>query len=68
MDLRNHIGDILEIIYLDASNSMSQRKIRIIKQNASLVIAYCYTRKQIRTFYIENILGWKRVKKARVAS
>lgn len=47
----------LEIIYLSDSNQMSQRTILIKEIGLKSIKAYCFTKKQIRTFKIENILS-----------
>ncbi|MBM7715354.1 putative DNA-binding transcriptional regulator YafY [Bacillus thermophilus] len=47
----------LAIIYINKSNHISQRIIRVLKVEDSLIKAYCYTKKQIRTFRLDNILS-----------
>ncbi|WP_042150073.1 hypothetical protein [Paucisalibacillus sp. EB02] len=51
------------IFYIDSSNNLTQRIIRVIKMNEDLLVAYCYWRKKVRTFKIENILSTGPVKK-----
>ncbi|TFJ92498.1 hypothetical protein E4U82_11770 [Lentibacillus salicampi] len=47
----------LEMIYLSADNQTSYRVIRVTGVNAHTVTAYCFTRRQIRTFKKDNILS-----------
>jgi predicted DNA-binding transcriptional regulator YafY len=51
------------IFYIDSSNNLTERIIRVIKMNEEQIVAYCYWRKKIRTFKIENILSAGAVKK-----
>ncbi|MGE6260459.1 hypothetical protein ACQKCU_21670 [Heyndrickxia sporothermodurans] len=50
-------GDRLEMIYLSAKGEISQRIIRVERVGEESFSAYCYTRRQIRTFKISNILS-----------
>lgn len=56
-----HIGHTLEIIYLDQSGKLSQRKIEVRAVRGSKVSAYCFERKELRTFNASNILASQRV-------
>jgi len=47
----------LEIMYLGKDNIVSQRVIRILELNEHIVKAYCYQRKALRFFKIENMLS-----------
>ncbi|TGB04675.1 hypothetical protein [Halobacillus salinus] len=47
----------LEMIYLDSKGNMSQRQVRVVKVNGNQVLAYCYARKQVRSFKLSNILS-----------
>lgn len=53
----------IEMIYLSKDNQVSQRMIRVLKINDEMIMAYCYTRRTIRTFKLENILSVGSVKK-----
>lgn len=44
------------IYYIDRENNVTQRYIRVIRINEGSIIAYCFWRKKIRTFRVENIL------------
>lgn len=45
------------IYYVDQENNITQRFIRVIRINEGSIVAYCYWRKQVRTFSLENILS-----------
>jgi len=47
---------IINIIY-HSSSGITQRKIKVISIHDETITAYCYTKKNIRTFKIESILG-----------
>ena len=47
----------LEMIYLSNKGEITQRVIRIEKVGDQSFRAYCYTRKQVRTFKVSNILS-----------
>ncbi|WP_404451818.1 hypothetical protein LG329_15970 [Virgibacillus necropolis] len=53
----------IEMIYLSEDNQATQRIIRVLKINNEMIIAYCYTRRTIRTFKLENILSIGSVRK-----
>ena len=45
------------IYYIDEDNNVTQRIIRIMQVNGTKILAYCYYRKQVRSFKLENILS-----------
>ncbi|NYV67298.1 hypothetical protein HYI36_18665 [Bacillus sp. Gen3] len=47
----------LEMIYLSNKGEITQRVIRVEKVGVQSIRAYCYTRKQVRTFKLSNILS-----------
>ncbi|MBU5213581.1 hypothetical protein [Heyndrickxia oleronia] len=47
----------LEMIYLSNKGEITQRVIRVEKVGDQSFRAYCYTRKQVRTFKLSNILS-----------
>lgn len=51
------------IFYMDSNDNVTQRYIRVLKLNDTFVMAYCYYRKKIRTFKLENILSAEPVRK-----
>lgn len=53
----------LEMIYLSSDNRVSQRVVRVLKLNDDMIMAYCYTKRTIRTFKLENILSVGQVRK-----
>lgn len=58
-------GEVLEMIYLNTKGEISQRRIKVIKLNEESFSAYCFTRKQQRTFKISNILSVGPIRKVR---
>jgi predicted DNA-binding transcriptional regulator YafY len=57
--------EVLEMIYLNTKGEISQRRIKVIKLNEESFSAYCFTRKQQRTFKISNVLSVGPVRKVR---
>ncbi|MDR4318376.1 Uncharacterised protein [Niallia circulans] len=57
--------EVLEMIYQNNKGEFSQRRIQVIKMNEESFSAYCFTRKQQRTFKISNILSVGPVRKIR---
>lgn len=57
--------EVLEMIYQNNKGEFSQRRIQVIKMNEESFSAYCFTRKQQRTFKISNILSVGLVRKVR---
>jgi len=51
------------IFYMDGNNNVTQRYVRVLKLNDTFMLAYCYYRKKIRTFKLENILSAGPVRK-----
>ncbi|MFQ3545200.1 hypothetical protein Q7A53_14050 [Halobacillus rhizosphaerae] len=47
----------LTLIYMDSSGRLSQRTIRVIGVREEDVLAFCYMKKQVRTFKQKNILA-----------
>ncbi|WP_072890726.1 hypothetical protein [Ornithinibacillus halophilus] len=47
----------LMIFYMDQSNNITQRIIRVVDIKENAIVAFCYYRKQVRTFKINNILS-----------
>ena len=45
------------IFYIDNSNNVTQRVVRVISINGDSIIAYCFYRKKVRTFKLNNILS-----------
>lgn len=48
---------VLEMIYLDDKGNLSQRRIRVLSVGEETFKAYCYVRRQQRTFKSNNILS-----------
>ncbi|UOQ91476.1 hypothetical protein MUO14_12865 [Halobacillus shinanisalinarum] len=47
----------LEMIYLANDEQLSQRVIRVLAIQDNLILAYCYSRNQIRTFKKKNVMS-----------
>ncbi|HAM81825.1 hypothetical protein [Ornithinibacillus bavariensis] len=45
------------IFYIDNKNQVTQRYIQVINMNTQSLTAFCYWRKKVRTFKLENILS-----------
>ncbi|WP_040985557.1 hypothetical protein [Oceanobacillus jeddahense] len=52
------------IYYIDSKGEVSQRIIRVVEMDEKRVLAYCYYRKQVRSFKLENILSCGQVKRS----
>ncbi|WP_339227046.1 hypothetical protein NSQ77_16070 [Oceanobacillus sp. FSL K6-2867] len=71
MNLLNHAVHEkikLEMIYMARDGNVSQRFVRVLEVCDDHILAYCFYRKQIRTFKIENILSVEKAsRRARIA-
>ncbi len=47
----------LILIYMDSSGRLSQRTVRVIGVREEDVLAFCYMKRQVRTFKQKNILA-----------
>ncbi|OKL37040.1 hypothetical protein [Domibacillus mangrovi] len=47
----------IELMYMAKDNMITKRRIIVTKINQDYIKAYCFTRKQKRTFKLENILA-----------
>jgi len=47
----------LELIYITNENQLSQRVIKVLAVTDYAVKAYCYNKRQFRTFKLSNILS-----------
>lgn len=45
------------IFYIDSRDQVTQRYIRVLQVNDGLTLAYCYYRKEVRVFKLDNILS-----------
>ncbi|RSK28373.1 hypothetical protein EJF36_16710 [Bacillus sp. HMF5848] len=52
-----HIGQQLDIIYMDRLNRLSQRTITIREIKNERLYAYCYTKRAPRIFALKNVLA-----------
>ncbi|WP_082235229.1 WYL domain-containing protein [Halobacillus massiliensis] len=47
----------LEMIYLSHDSTLSQRTVRVLNVYEARVVAYCFLRKEVRTFSKDRILS-----------
>lgn len=64
----NNNKEKIMIFYMDSSNNVTQRFIKVLCINTDLIVAYCYWRKKIRMFRLENILSAGRLSGNRVGA
>ncbi|MER2030688.1 MAG: transcriptional regulator [Solibacillus sp.] len=50
-------NQILDIVYIAKDQSITKRRIKIIKMSGDHVQAYCFSRHAKRNFIIDNILA-----------
>ncbi len=55
-------GQILEIIYLDRKNRITQRNIKLLSADSSRIKAYCFSQKGPRLFAVDRILSFRPVR------
>lgn len=60
--LSKYIGEIVEIVYMDRSNQLTQRRIEIKHIRKGLVYADCLRTGSPRTFCEDQILAWQPAK------
>lgn len=48
---------LVDMIYIDKSNKISKRRIKITKIDNDTFKAYCFSKHASRTFIIENVLA-----------
>jgi len=48
--MQQYIGKIVQLIYIDKKRNVSIRNIRVIATGQEKFMAYCFTKKGIRTF------------------
>ncbi|WP_077702508.1 hypothetical protein [Virgibacillus dokdonensis] len=51
------------IFYMDSNNQVTERYVRVLEIKENSILAYCYYRKKVRTFNMENILSAGKVRK-----
>lgn len=51
------------IFYIDNNNQVTERYIRVLNIKDNYILAYCYYRKQVRTFKVDNVLSAGPVRK-----
>ncbi|QVY60911.1 hypothetical protein [Cytobacillus gottheilii] len=58
-------GEELEMIYQDHKGNISQRKVKVLTVNEESFHAYCFIRRQQRTFKLNNTLSIAPARKMR---
>jgi predicted DNA-binding transcriptional regulator YafY len=56
------VGQVMECIYHSKLNDITKRRLKIIKVNEHSIVAYCFLRKQIRSFTFYQILAYRIIK------
>ncbi|MFD1066712.1 hypothetical protein [Oceanobacillus locisalsi] len=56
--------DKIMIYYMDGKGKVSQRVIRVVDIDNKRALAYCYYRKQVRSFKLNNILSCGPIKRS----
>ncbi|HAF97564.1 hypothetical protein [Paenibacillus lactis] len=62
--MRNFIGEVIELIYIDRKGKITQRKIRLQGIRHNLIRATCLNTNQPRVFRMDNVLSWEPAKGA----
>jgi hypothetical protein len=63
--LEKYVGRIVEIIYVDKNNKISQRLIEVRSVQGNMVKAYCLKQKAPRVFKLASILAVWPISRAR---
>jgi predicted DNA-binding transcriptional regulator YafY len=53
------VGQVMECIYLSKLNDFTKRRLKIIKISEQTLVAYCFLRKEIRSFTFDQILAYR---------
>ncbi|NHN34797.1 hypothetical protein [Paenibacillus agricola] len=64
--LSRYVGQQVEIVYIDKPNVITQRFIEIHSIKNNFLCAYCFTKKRLRVFSLQNILAISLAKKCSV--
>lgn len=57
LEIAFHEERPVQLIYMDSDGAISQRVVKVMELREDGVQAYCYMRKEPRTFRLENILA-----------
>ncbi|MCM3632910.1 hypothetical protein [Paenibacillus camelliae] len=55
--MQKYIGKIVQLIYIDSKREVSIRNIRVIATGEEKFMAYCYSKKDVRTFNHSGIVS-----------
>ena len=53
--------EVAEVIYMKADGSLTKRRVRILSIQTDSICAYCFLRREKRTFKIDRILAVRKV-------
>jgi predicted DNA-binding transcriptional regulator YafY len=59
-----YIGQVIEIVYMDQSGKITQRRIEVNSIRNGLIRATCLKTGSPRTFRLDNVLAWQLSKTA----
>ncbi|PAD73655.1 hypothetical protein [Paenibacillus campinasensis] len=62
--MKKYIGEVIELIYVDRKDTITQRKIRLQGIRNNLIRATCLNTNQPRVFRMDNVLSWAPAKGA----
>ncbi|WP_051353175.1 hypothetical protein [Thalassobacillus devorans] len=60
-------GKIIELIYFSKENDFTHRFVKVLSVNEEEILAFCYTRRQVRRFKKANILSAAPIRKKKGA-
>ena len=60
--MKMHVGQMVEIVYVDKVGKITQRKIEIKSMRDGMLRATCLSSGSPRVFRIDNILAWQPTK------
>lgn len=61
--MKFHRGEFIELIYLDDNDCLSQRHVRVLSVKDGKLIGYCYFRRNLRCFSLDQILSYRKHEK-----
>ena len=61
-------NDKIMIYYMDSKDQMTQRIVKVITIKNTHLIAYCYYRRQVRSFKLANILSYGATRRKRLGA
>ncbi|MCM3620527.1 hypothetical protein M3936_23515 [Sutcliffiella horikoshii] len=65
VNLHNRINEVMEMIYMSNKGELSKRRVKVLSVQEDAFRAYCFVRKQQRTFKMINVLSIRPVRSVR---